>query len=90
MKKILEPLLKKCTFIVDSQKAFKSRFLSKRDKLNVLDHELVSFDIKAMHPNINTTKTVDYIIATVFRAPQIHLKQEKDIKAWGFTRFQLF
>ena len=38
-------------------------------KFNVKDHELVSFNIKAMYPNINVTRTVSYIIATIFRDP---------------------
>ena len=36
-----------------------------------------------MYPNINTTKTVDYIIADVFRAPQTYFKQEKDSKGYS-------
>ena len=38
LKKFLEPLFKTCTFLVDSQKAFKSQFLTEKDKFNVLDH----------------------------------------------------
>ena len=40
------------------------------------------FDIKAMYPNINLTKTINYIITTIFRAPQTYFKQEKDNKGY--------
>ena len=80
LKKILEPLINKCTYLVDSQKAFKTRFLVEKDKFINSDHEIVTFDIKAMYPNINLTKTINYIITTIFRAPQTYFKQEKDNK----------
>ena len=82
LKKILEPLINKCTYLVDSQKAFKTRFLSEKTQFISNDHEIVTFDIKAMYPNINITKTINYIIATIFRAPQTYFKQEKDNKGY--------
>ena len=36
-----------------------------------------------MYPNINITRTVDYIIATIFRNPKNCFKHEKDSK--GYT-----
>jgi hypothetical protein len=64
--------------LVDSQKAFKTRFLTEKEKFDPVNHEIVTFDIKAMYPNINLNRTIDYIIATIFRAPKNYLKPEKD------------
>ena len=59
LKKILEPLINKCTYLVDSQKAFKTRFLTEKTKFISNDHEIVTFDIIAMYPNIQITKTIN-------------------------------
>jgi hypothetical protein len=82
LKNILEPLLNKCSFLVDSQTAFKNKFLTEKIKFDPNQHELVSFDIKAMYPNINVTRTVSYIIATIFRDPTSYFKQERDNKSY--------
>ena len=59
LKKILEPLIYKCTYLVDSQKVFKTRFITEKDKFISNDHEIVTFDIIAMYPNIQMTKTIN-------------------------------
>ena len=35
LKNILEPLLNKCTYLVDRQKTFKNKFLTEKNKFNV-------------------------------------------------------
>ena len=81
--KILEPLLTKCSYLVDSQKAFKSRFMIEGEKFNGEHHELISFDIKSMYPNINVTRTVSYILQTIFLGPRKYFTPEKDQR--GYT-----
>ena len=68
--------------MVDSQKAFKSRFLEEKKKFIEPEHELISFDIKSMYPNINVTRTVSYIITTIFKNPKNFFKQEKYSKGY--------
>lgn len=95
LRPILEPLLKECSFLVDSQKSFQARFLVEKDKFIESEHELFSFDIVSMFTNVNITRTVSYILDMIFQNPEKFLKQEKDSKGYDLpipTReeFQVF
>ena len=46
-------------------------------------HDLVLFDIKFMYTSGNTTRTINYIPATIFRNPKKYWKQEKDAKGYN-------
>ena len=83
IKTIIEPLQKKCEFLVDSQKSFKKRFLTERLKFKPDVHEIVSFDIVSMYPNVNITRVVSYILKVVFKNPKTYFTPEKDSK--GYT-----
>ena len=70
--------------MVDSQKAFKSRFLEEKKESIEPEHELISFGIKSMYPNINVTRTVSYIITTIFKNLKNFFKREKDSKGYKY------
>ena len=69
---ILEPLIEDCVYLVDSQKSFQAIFM--KEKIVESHHDLVSFDIKSMYTSVNTTRTIDYILATIFRNPKQYFK----------------
>ena len=83
IKTIIEPLNKKCSYAVNSQKSFKTRFLVEKQKFDSNLHEVVCFDIKSMYPSINITRTVSYILIEIFRNPKLYFTPEKDSK--GYT-----
>ena len=75
LKKILKPLLNRCSYLVNSQLAFKNKFMLQKTKFRELEHEIVSFDINSMYPSINITKVANYIITAVFRDPRNFFKE---------------
>ena len=77
LKKLLKPLLSRCSYLVDSQLAFKNKFMLQKAKFRQQNHEIVSFDINSMYPSISIPKVVSYIITAVFRNPRDFFK-EKD------------
>ena len=83
IKEIVEPLLKKCTFLVNSQNSFKKRFLVEKQKFDENLHQLVCFDIKQMYPSVNITRVVSYILKVIFKNPKSYFTPEKDAK--GYT-----
>jgi hypothetical protein len=80
---IIEPLIKKCEYLVNSQKAFKKRFLTEKLKFNENLHEIVCLDIISMYPSVNITRTISYFLKVVFKNPKSFFKPEKDKK--GYT-----
>ena len=83
IKEILEPLLKKCSFLVNSQKSFKKRFLAEKQKFDETLHQVVCYDIKQMYPSVNITRVVSYILKVIFKNPKSFFTPEKDAK--GYT-----
>ena len=76
LKKLLNPLVKRCSYLVDSQLAFKNKFIEQKKKFIEQEHEIISFDIDAMYPSINIKKVVKYIVTAVFRNPRIFFKDK--------------
>ena len=76
LKKLLNPLTTRCTYLVDSQLAFKRKFSVQKTKFDKNLHEVVSFDINQMYPSINIPKTVDYILTAIFRNPRNFFKDK--------------
>jgi hypothetical protein len=62
LRPILEPLLEDCSYLVNSQKSFQARFLIEKEKFNVIEHDLVTFDIVSMYTNVNITRTISHIL----------------------------
>ena len=95
IKEILDPLVRKCTFLVDSQKSFKKRFSVEKQKFDKNLHQLVCFDIKQMYPSVNITRVVSYILKVIFRNPKSYFTPKKDAKGYTLpiptrTEFKLF
>ena len=76
--KLSSALSKKCEYLVNSQKAFKKRFLTEKLKSNENLHEIIS-----MYPSVNITRTISYFLKVVFKNPKSFFKPEKDKK--GYT-----
>ena len=78
LRPLLEPILKNCSYLVDSQKFFQARFLLEKEQFIETEHDIVTFDIVSMFTNVNITRTVSYILDTIFEDPNKFFKPEKD------------
>ena len=76
LRKLLKPLVNRCSYLVDSQLAFKNKFLAQKKKFVESQHEIVYFEINAMYPSINIPKVVKYIVTAVFRNPRNFFKDK--------------
>ena len=55
IKKLISPVVKECSFLVDDPKMFKKRLLADSKK-NGNIHEIIVFDAKRLFTSINTYK----------------------------------
>ena len=67
LRTIFEPLLSKCSFLIDSTISFKKAFLNKKTNFDPVTDDLVSFDIKSLYTSVNVPKVVDYILNLIYR-----------------------
>ena len=56
IKPILSPLLKECSYLVNSTKEFKAKFMLEKIKFDPEKHELMSLDIKKLYPSVNVNR----------------------------------
>ena len=70
IKKLLSPLLENCAYAINSQIEFKNRFLECKTFFDSNIHEIFTLDVDSLFPNINNTRTINYILNEVFKAPE--------------------
>ena len=78
LKPIPSSLLKECTYLVDSTKAFKTKFLVEKAKFNPEKHELLFLDIKSLYPSVNVNRTLSLILELLFANPKKYFPDEFD------------
>ena len=78
LKKIIQPMAKECTFLVDDPKIFKERFLQDCPKFDEKIHEIVSFDAKSLYTSINTTRVISEILKTIYKNPSLYFTDKDE------------
>ena len=58
-----------CTYAIKSQVEFKNEMLKIRPIFDPSKHEIFSLDVISLFPNINNTRTINYILNEVFQDP---------------------
>ena len=58
---LLSPLRKTCTYAIKSQVEFKNEFLKIKPIFDSNKHEVFTLDVNSLFPNINNTRTVNFI-----------------------------
>ena len=67
---LLSPLRVNCTYAINSQIQFKNEFLKSKTFFDPDLHEIFTLDVNSLFPNINNTRTINYILNEVFKAPE--------------------
>ena len=75
---VFKPMISECTYSIDSIKTFKLNFLKNRDKFNESIHEIVSFDVVQLFPNINVKRVITNIIDKIYKNKKFYFKERKD------------
>ena len=76
LKKIFEPLLSKCDFLLSSTKDFKKTILAENPDFNHETNEIVSFDAKSLYTSVNIPKVVNYILNIIYKSPRDYFPRE--------------
>ena len=66
---LFSPLRGLCTYAIKSQVEFKNEMLKTKSIFDPSKHEIFSFDVISLFPNINNTRTINFILNEVFKAP---------------------
>ena len=74
---LLSPLRKNCTHAIKSQIEFKNEFLKIKDQFDPENHEIFTLDVNSLFPNINNSRTINYILTEVYKEPTSYF-YEKD------------
>ena len=78
LKPILAPMLKECSYLVNSTKEFKSRFMVEKDKFDPEKHELMCLDIKSLYPSVNVNRVLSFILELLYANPKKYFPEEFD------------
>ena len=70
LKDFLKPLVDECTYAINNQLDFKTKFLEDRVKFNPLLHRVISVDVVSMYPNVNVPRTISYVLNKIYSDPQ--------------------
>ena len=63
-------MLKECSYLVNSTKEFKSRFMVEKDKFDPEKHELMCLDIKSLYPSVNVNRVLSFILELLYANPK--------------------
>ena len=92
--KLLEPLRQNCTYAINSQIKFKNEFLKFQPNFDPETQEIFTLDVNSLFPNINNTRTINYILNEVYEAPGKFFveknKQGKTLPAPSREKFRQF
>ena len=83
----MSPLRKTCTYAIKSQVEFKSEFLKVQSIFDSRDHEIFTLDVQSLFPNINNTRTFNFILNEVFKDIKVYFF-DKTKKAMSFLRLR--
>ena len=78
LKPILNPLLKECEYLVNSTKAFKTKFMIEKEKFDIEKHEIRCLDIKSFYPSVNVNRTISLILDLIYANPKKFFPEELD------------
>jgi hypothetical protein len=91
---LLSPLRKNCTYAIKSQIEFKNEFLKIKPQFDPQKHEIFSLDVNSLFPNMNNTRTINYILNEVFKDPKKYFfekdKHERDLPIPTREKFRKF
>jgi hypothetical protein len=73
--KILNPLIKKCSYSVSSTRHFTQKFKEITQKFTKF-YEIVSFDAESLYTSINVHRVVNYIVETIFNEPTEYFSEK--------------
>jgi hypothetical protein len=78
LKKMFEPILKQCTFFIDSPRQFEERFLADLPKYDSEIHTVVSFDAVKLHTTVNVNRAVSHVLDVVYASPDLHFTEQDE------------
>jgi hypothetical protein len=84
----LSSLGKTCTYAINSQVEFKNEFLKFQPIFDSRIHKIFTFDVNSLFPNINNTRTVNFILNKVFRDPTVYFFK-KTKKGFSFNHLRV-
>ena len=69
LQKLIEPILKECTFLIDSPADFKERFLKDLPKFDPNIHTVVSFDARKLYKytNVNVDRVFSHVLDCIYK-----------------------
>ena len=73
--KLIEPIIEKCEYSINSSKKFKTEFQKFQNKFNSKTMEVLSFDAKSLYTNVCIKTVVNYIIKEIYLDPNKYFKE---------------
>ena len=67
---MLKPLLKKCKYLIDSPRNFKSRTKLESFRFNPRLHTVISYDCKSLFTRVKVSRVISWILDEVYKNPR--------------------
>ena len=78
LKKLIEPIAKKCSFLIDGPHMFKEKFLPKCKNFDSDKYEILSFDATKLYTSVNTNRVISEILKIIYKNPTVYFKDKDE------------
>ena len=82
LKKLIEPIAKKCSFLINCPHMFQEKFQPKCKNFDSDKYEILSFDATKLYTSVNTNRVISEIFKIIYKNPTDYFKDKDENGRW--------